>query len=460
MFEAFGFTEYFVQHYLPDLKEEALEGCSSEQEIRHAITHVIPRRSGKNLIRLGGAMDGGYLVPDDLDGIEICFSPGTNNFKRFEDQIAHKYGIKSYMCDFTSDESLFQTQLIPNLQFFEKKWLDVYGNLDSIDLESWVNTKAKPYTDLILQMDIEGAEYRNIIATDLATLARFRIIVIELHGLDQMKDRSFVNGVFLPAMRKLTTHHTCVHAHANNCCGSVKLSDDLSVPRGLEITLLRHDRIHSSGTPLSLPHELDELNVNRNPPIHLNGMWMVETDEIRSRLNALEQSVEWMLHRMDSLAKYNKFLISNSQLQFNVALNKKASQSSLSAYSKIDDASGAITGAKTGHFGFHTEIEDDPWWQLDLLAPHRLEYGLIYNRMDGASVRADSLKMFISTDGKLWKLVYNHAGNKTFGGLSFHDGEPPLLIELNGAEARFVKLRLVGKTALHLDEVEIYGRPV
>ena len=27
---------------------------------------------------IGGAGDGGYLVPDDLDGIEYCFSPGVN----------------------------------------------------------------------------------------------------------------------------------------------------------------------------------------------------------------------------------------------------------------------------------------------------------------------------------------------------------------------------------------------
>ena len=40
----------------------------------------------------------------------------------------------------------------------------------------------------ILQIDIEGAEYRNLLITDSITLNRFRIIVIELHGLRKFKN--------------------------------------------------------------------------------------------------------------------------------------------------------------------------------------------------------------------------------------------------------------------------------
>ncbi len=33
---------------------------------------------------MGGENDGGYLVPDDLEGIEYCFSPGVSNIATFE----------------------------------------------------------------------------------------------------------------------------------------------------------------------------------------------------------------------------------------------------------------------------------------------------------------------------------------------------------------------------------------
>jgi hypothetical protein len=40
------------------------------------IRSLHPIDSGVPLIRLGPDGDGGYLIPDDLNGIQYCFSPG------------------------------------------------------------------------------------------------------------------------------------------------------------------------------------------------------------------------------------------------------------------------------------------------------------------------------------------------------------------------------------------------
>ena len=93
---------------------------------------LIPNPSPFKLIRIGGNGDGAYLLPDDLDGIDACFSPGVNNFKNFEDTLTKEYGIKSHMCDFSSEPSQFRTPLINGMQTFKKKWLDVDGGRDSI----------------------------------------------------------------------------------------------------------------------------------------------------------------------------------------------------------------------------------------------------------------------------------------------------------------------------------------
>ena len=42
--------------------------------------------------------DGGYLVPDDLEGIVACFSPGVSNVAGFEKDCALK-GMKVFMAD-------------------------------------------------------------------------------------------------------------------------------------------------------------------------------------------------------------------------------------------------------------------------------------------------------------------------------------------------------------------------
>ena len=55
---------------------------------------IHPIDSGHPLVRLGGEGDGGYLVPDDLDGIGACFSPGVSDVANFELAFANR-GVKS-----------------------------------------------------------------------------------------------------------------------------------------------------------------------------------------------------------------------------------------------------------------------------------------------------------------------------------------------------------------------------
>ena len=107
--------------------------------MKSSVTLLKPYISPYKLIRIGGNRDGSYLVPNDLKNIKACFSPGVANVKDFEDELAEKYKIKSYMCDFSSDLKNFKTGLIDNMQFFEKKWLDITNEENTISLDKWVN---------------------------------------------------------------------------------------------------------------------------------------------------------------------------------------------------------------------------------------------------------------------------------------------------------------------------------
>ena len=53
-------------------------------EVRELIRSLHPVDSGAELIRMGPDGDGGYLLPDDLEGIEFCFSPGVSTESGFE----------------------------------------------------------------------------------------------------------------------------------------------------------------------------------------------------------------------------------------------------------------------------------------------------------------------------------------------------------------------------------------
>jgi len=254
-----------------------------------------PKPSPYPLIRIGGMGDGAYLVPDDLAGITACFSPGVNNTKDFEDQLTDEYGIACHMCDKSSDPEKFRTPLKNGLQTFRKSWLDVTGSDDCVSLENWVrDLSPNPADDLLLQIDIEGAEYRNFLQTPAATLKRFRIIVVEFHALEKILDPDVFRFVFQPLFAKLDSLFVCVHAHPNNCCGDFKIPDtELNMPHVHELSFLRRDRITAAAGrtffPPLLPHPQDiATNVPYYPPLFLSPAW---TDGIRapeSRIKILE----------------------------------------------------------------------------------------------------------------------------------------------------------------------------
>jgi hypothetical protein len=225
-------------------------------------TFLIPRPCPFELIRIGGLGDGAYLVPNDLEGIDACFSPGVNNFKNFEDTLTNEYGIKCHMCDFSSDQDKLRTPLVEGMQTFKKKWLDIDGGKDSISLKEWVEELSPDASkDLILQIDIEGAEYRNLLAADLITLNRFRIIVIELHGLGNFKNPELFSKEVGPLIAKLNETHLSIHAHPNNCCGdSIEAETGLNIPNVIEVTYLRRDHFTGDKSQYmqpQLPHPLD-----------------------------------------------------------------------------------------------------------------------------------------------------------------------------------------------------------
>jgi hypothetical protein len=242
-----------------------------------------PKPSPFELIRLGGDSDGAYLVPaDSLETLEACISPGVKNRKSFEDDLAASYGVPSHMCDKTSSEPEFATPLVPGLQTFRKVWLETVDGPDSISLATWIASDAPGGGDLLLQMDIEGAEYRILLDASAEVLARFRIIVLELHRLDHMNDPGVLFQVLLPLTRKLGLVFTSVHAHPNNVRPEFFLSHcNLRFPPLLEATLLRNDRIPAGfkeSSPVCLPHPLDIVkNVQSKPPVFLEDAWRTGT---------------------------------------------------------------------------------------------------------------------------------------------------------------------------------------
>lgn len=236
-------------------------------DVQGLVRRLHPVASGHALIRLGPAGDGGYLVPDDLDGIAACFSPGVSRVSGFEKDCASR-GMDAYMADKSVDGP---ADAHPRFHF-RKKFLGATSNNDYMRLDDWVtDSLADTTSDLMLQMDIEGFEYEVLLSATPALLQRFRVIVIEFHQLDQLWNRPW----FLLASRvfdSLLQTHACVHIHPNNC-RPARVTGGLAIPPMMEFSFLRRDRMAADGgLRTDFPHPLD-IDNTRDKPLVLPSCW-------------------------------------------------------------------------------------------------------------------------------------------------------------------------------------------
>lgn len=243
------------------------------------LARVRPISTEHPLTRIGGDGDGGYLVPDDLDGVSACFSPGVAGVADFESDLASR-GMRCFLADYSVDAPPVTSPLFD----FEKKYLGAASNDVYMTLDDWVGRKAGS-GDLLLQMDIEGAEYDVLLAAPAELLARFRIIVIEFHNLHGLFDRNALEPIDR-AFRKLLAAFAVVHIHPNNCFDPVT-QGDIAIPPVMEFTFLRRDRIARTGSAPTYPHELDRANVPGRPDYALPACWHSQR---RHRLQAFLSS--------------------------------------------------------------------------------------------------------------------------------------------------------------------------
>jgi hypothetical protein len=207
---------------------------------REVVDFLTPKHIGIENILVGDGNDGSYVLPDDLDGITYCFSPGVGPTSQFEAFLFDTFGIKSFLIDAS-------VKSVPSDRFdffeFDEKFLGAssYGRV--VSLNDWINSKGPEIQtrDLLLQIDIEGSEYASLLATDDEVLKRFRIIAIELHYLDLLNVEVFAN-VFEQFIQKISANFVVCYARANDCCGYVKVGN-YKLPRVMELTLIRKDRI-------------------------------------------------------------------------------------------------------------------------------------------------------------------------------------------------------------------------
>jgi len=237
-----------------------------KEEIQKLIDSLRPVKTKFDLIRVGGNNDGGYLIPNDLEGITACFSPGVADTASFEIDLC-KRGIGSHLADASVDQA---PQNFTPLSF-TKKFLGGCNNDTHMTLVAWMHSHIGLMSDYILQMDIEGGEYTTILTADRNTLNSFRIMAIEIHNVQTWFDE-LAWPVVTTFFEKLLEDFYVVHNHPNNNCPFIDV-DGILMPTVFELTFLRKDRAEPTGYCTEFPHPLDQPNVLDKPDRPLPEGW-------------------------------------------------------------------------------------------------------------------------------------------------------------------------------------------
>ena len=194
---------------------------------------------GKNFVRLGKPNDGGYVMVDNFNvsgGVCIAYSFGISNDVSWDWDMASR-GYDIFMYDPTIDALPKNHE---RFHFFKQGILGIEIKEQSINTpENFIRLNGHANeSNMILKMDVEGAEWSFLSTVTSETLNQFDQMVFEFHGMIKPKDQSVMNAT-LACLTKINRTHSLVHLHANNFGATLILDEKILMPDTLELTYVK-----------------------------------------------------------------------------------------------------------------------------------------------------------------------------------------------------------------------------
>lgn len=181
------------------------------------------------LVRVGGKHDGGYIMLDDFEKTQFAYSFGISDDISWDEDIAG-HGIHVFMYDHTIEDLPVQNE---QFHFFKKGIAETDKPDEQLySLKTFIcKNNHEKEKNIILKMDVEGAEWDVFEAMEPDILKKFDQIVLELHSITIMDEAPKIRKV----LKKLNMTHAVVHVHGNNYASA--LSDGKGImPDSLEVT--------------------------------------------------------------------------------------------------------------------------------------------------------------------------------------------------------------------------------
>jgi hypothetical protein len=236
---------------------------SSRDDFHRFFALLQPYKTNIPLIRAGGKHDGGYLVPDDLSDLNAVYSPGVAESSEFESFFLSQ-GLRCYLADNSVTAPPIQDKNIS----FERKHLGLWESEKEMSLEYWVRSNTPNASERLLQMDIEGSEWAVLAHAPDNILKQFRIVIVEFHDIQRVFNEAGL-ALATQVFEKMLRFFEVVHVHPNNGGGYIKFRGK-QIPRVIEVTFIRKDRVTVRELITKFPHILDRPNLPLLPDTRLS----------------------------------------------------------------------------------------------------------------------------------------------------------------------------------------------
>jgi hypothetical protein len=220
---------------------------------------------GGEYMRIGKPNDGGYIMLDNLSKTQIAYSFGINNDVSWDMDMA-KRGIEVYMYDHTIEYLPEENDKFHFSRIGISDKDNAVEQLLSMETILALN-KHQNCNNLLLKMDVEGAEWDFLNSTSSEILAQFAQMTFEFHFMTNKK----MESIIIPALEKLNKTHQAIWIHGNNG-GIVQKAKDILIPDILEVTFVRRSDYAFKKSERIFPTELDMPNAADFKDIYL-GNW-------------------------------------------------------------------------------------------------------------------------------------------------------------------------------------------
>ncbi|MGL6196783.1 MAG: FkbM family methyltransferase [Thermoguttaceae bacterium] len=257
-------NNYTLKHDETQKELETDPDYQWQQTIRSLLKVMDVKNHTDHFVRVGRDNDGGYVMFDEFAAGSVAYSFGISNDVSWDKDIANR-NIDIYMYDHTIEKLPEENS---RFHFFRN---GITGNKSQKSCKTMaeyiIANGHNNQNNLVLKMDVEGAEWDFLNQVESNTLGQFSQMVFEFHEMA----RGQYDNLICPALEKINKTHQLVHIHANNF-GNIKLMGNRFLPDTFEVTYLRRSDHEFAPCSRSFPTRWDQPCNPLIPDIYL-GSW-------------------------------------------------------------------------------------------------------------------------------------------------------------------------------------------